>query len=146
MATPEATALDLLRYLRAAGHLGHVATVLGDLAERLDVDGAREVRLGALGREPGVKLGLLTGNLEPCARLKLEPIGANRFFAFGAFGSDDEDRYRLAPVALARACDLGLAMQLTNIARDIGEDARHPELCGRCVSNLEGPGETRRFA
>lgn len=30
--------------------------------------------------------------------------------------------------ALARACDLGLAMQLTNIARDIGEDAR----AGRC--------------
>jgi phytoene synthase len=29
------------------------------------------------------------------------------------------DRHRLA-----RACDLGLAMQLTNIARDIGEDAR----------------------
>jgi len=26
--------------------------------------------------------------------------------------------------ALARACDLGLAMQLTNIARDVGEDAR----------------------
>ncbi len=29
------------------------------------------------------------------------------------------DRHRLA-----RACDLGLAMQLTNIARDVGEDAR----------------------
>ena len=28
------------------------------------------------------------------------------------------------PDALARACDLGLAMQLTNIARDVGEDAR----------------------
>ena len=27
--------------------------------------------------------------------------------------------------ALARACDLGIAMQLTNIARDIGEDARN---------------------
>lgn len=27
------------------------------------------------------------------------------------------------PNALARACDLGVAMQLTNIARDIGEDA-----------------------
>ncbi len=26
---------------------------------------------------------------------------------------------------LARACDLGVAMQLTNIARDVGEDARH---------------------
>jgi phytoene synthase len=28
------------------------------------------------------------------------------------------------PLALARACDLGVAMQLTNIARDVGEDAR----------------------
>ena len=27
--------------------------------------------------------------------------------------------------ALARACDLGVAMQLTNIARDVGEDARN---------------------
>ena len=32
-------------------------------------------------------------------------------------GVRDRDR-------LARACDLGLAMQLTNIARDVGEDAR----------------------
>ena len=29
-----------------------------------------------------------------------------------------------SPAALARACDLGAAMQLTNIARDVGEDAR----------------------
>ncbi len=28
------------------------------------------------------------------------------------------------PEALARACELGVAMQLTNIARDVGEDAR----------------------
>ncbi len=28
------------------------------------------------------------------------------------------------PTALARACDLGVAMQLSNIARDVGEDAR----------------------
>ena len=30
--------------------------------------------------------------------------------------------------ALARACDLGAAMQLTNIARDVGEDAFHDRL------------------
>jgi phytoene synthase len=29
-----------------------------------------------------------------------------------------------APDIVARACDLGVAMQLTNIARDVGEDAR----------------------
>jgi 15-cis-phytoene synthase len=32
------------------------------------------------------------------------------------------------PEALARACDLGVAMQLTNIARDVGEDARNGRL------------------
>jgi 15-cis-phytoene synthase len=31
---------------------------------------------------------------------------------------------RRDPEVLARACDLGVAMQLTNIARDVGEDAR----------------------
>lgn len=35
--------------------------------------------------------------------------------------------------ALARACDLGVAMQLTNIARDVGEDAR----CGRLYLPLQ---------
>jgi phytoene synthase len=32
------------------------------------------------------------------------------------------------PAPLARACDLGVAMQLTNIARDAGEDARKARL------------------
>ena len=32
------------------------------------------------------------------------------------------------PVAIARACDLGIAMQLTNICRDVGEDARNGRL------------------
>lgn len=31
---------------------------------------------------------------------------------------------RREPAVVARACDLGIAMQLTNIARDVGEDAR----------------------
>ena len=34
---------------------------------------------------------------------------------------------------LSRACDLGVAMQLTNIARDVGEDAR----CGRLYLPLQ---------
>jgi len=29
---------------------------------------------------------------------------------------------------------------------DVGSDSRHPELCGRCVLNVEGDGETRSFA
>jgi isoleucyl-tRNA synthetase len=29
---------------------------------------------------------------------------------------------------------------------DVGSHPGHPELCGRCVDNVTGPGETRRFA
>ena len=29
---------------------------------------------------------------------------------------------------------------------DVGSNADHPELCGRCVTNIDGEGETRQFA
>ena len=29
---------------------------------------------------------------------------------------------------------------------DVGSDAEHPELCSRCVTNVTGPGEQRRYA
>jgi isoleucyl-tRNA synthetase len=29
---------------------------------------------------------------------------------------------------------------------DVGADPKHPGICGRCVANLFGPGEPRRFA
>ena len=31
-------------------------------------------------------------------------------------------------------------------ADDVGHNADHPTICGRCVSNLHGPGETRQVA
>ena len=85
--------------------------------------------LESLARQ-GVGLGLLTGNLEPCARLKLQPIGANRFFSFGAYGSDDEDRYRLPPLALARAREAtGIAFEGEDTV--IVGDSVHDVRCGR---------------
>ncbi len=33
-----------------------------------------------------------------------------------------------------------------HLRADVGADSRHPEICARCASNLDGPGETRRFA
>ncbi|MCX8033842.1 MAG: haloacid dehalogenase-like hydrolase [Thermodesulfovibrio sp.] len=50
----------------------------------------------------GYPMGLLTGNLEVGARIKLEPFGLNSFFPFGAFGSDHEDRNHLLPIAIDR--------------------------------------------
>jgi isoleucyl-tRNA synthetase len=33
-----------------------------------------------------------------------------------------------------------------HLRSDVGSDPRHPELCARCVLNVEGPGEERQFA
>jgi isoleucyl-tRNA synthetase len=33
-----------------------------------------------------------------------------------------------------------------HVREDVGQDAVHPTLCGRCVSNLFGEGEKRRYA
>lgn len=59
--------------------------------------------LDALAGESGVTLALLTGNIEPGARLKLAPPELNRYFPFGAFGSDSPDRTELPPIAIERA-------------------------------------------
>lgn len=47
-------------------------------------------------------LGLLTGNIERGARIKLEPFMLNEFFPTGAFGSDHDHRNKLLPVAIER--------------------------------------------
>lgn len=56
-----------------------------------------------LHRTEGVLLGLLTGNIEEGARIKLTPTGLWPYFPVGAFGSDDADRRRLPSVAARRA-------------------------------------------
>jgi isoleucyl-tRNA synthetase len=33
-----------------------------------------------------------------------------------------------------------------HLRSDVGSDPRHPELCARCVVNIDGPGEEREFA
>lgn len=49
-----------------------------------------------------VYLGLLTGNIEAGARIKLGAFSLNEYFPLGAFGNDDEDRNKLLPVAAER--------------------------------------------
>ncbi|MDP9359980.1 MAG: haloacid dehalogenase-like hydrolase [Acidobacteriota bacterium] len=49
---------------------------------------------------------LLTGNIEPGARLKLGAIALNAAFPFGAFGSDSPRREELPPIAVGRAADI----------------------------------------
>lgn len=50
-------------------------------------------------------IGLGTGNLEPGARLKLEPAGLNDYFAFGGFGSDAEARADVLRAGIERGAE-----------------------------------------
>lgn len=61
--------------------------------------------LVALG-EAGVLLGLVSGAMEGAARTKLIPANLNRFFIFGAYGSDSPDRAELTGIAIEKAARL----------------------------------------
>jgi phosphoglycolate phosphatase len=77
----------------------------GATRERVRVlAGIREL-LDALAALDGVTLALLTGNIEPGARLKLAPAEINGYFPFGAFGSDSPRREELPPIAVERASE-----------------------------------------
>jgi phosphoglycolate phosphatase len=52
--------------------------------------------------DSGVLLGLVTGNIEAAAHIKLARAGLNRFFSFGGYGSDSADRTEVTKAALGR--------------------------------------------
>jgi phosphoglycolate phosphatase-like HAD superfamily hydrolase len=109
-----AAGLDGQRYTRRRAELE--ATYLRALAEvmarpdprRRSLPGVRALLEDLHGRS-GAHLGLLTGNLERGARMKLEPFDLNRFFPDGGFGSDHGDRREVARQArdkLSRHCGI----------------------------------------
>jgi phosphoglycolate phosphatase len=61
-----------------------------------------EVLLATLQRRREVALGLVSGNLEVAAWLKLRSAGLHGYFAAGAFGSDSRERARLVELAMGR--------------------------------------------
>ena len=60
------------------------------------------LRLG----DAGVTLGIVSGAMEGAARTKLVPANLNRFFVFGAYGSDSPDRAELTRLAIEKASRL----------------------------------------
>ena len=66
------------------------------------IPGALET-LQALDLHPRYQSALLTGNIEPAARLKIDATGLARFFTLpGAFGDESFDRRDLPALAVAR--------------------------------------------
>lgn len=81
---------------------------LDRLERELDADRVRVFPgvvelLETLAGRDDVALGLLTGNWERGAGIKLGRVGLQRYFEFGSFGDERTNRRDLPPVALARA-------------------------------------------
>ena len=81
-------------------YLSYLSGELSNGAGHVKV-GVREI-LQILSHTEGVHLGLLTGNFEKGAELKLGQFGLMDFFSVGAFGSDSEDRLELLPMAVQK--------------------------------------------
>lgn len=92
-------------------------------------------------RREGIPFGLLTGNLEEGARIKLKPFGLDLYFPAGAFGSDDEDRDKLLPIAIKRFTQFGICVspQRCVIVGDTPRDVRCAKAHGaRCIGVATG--------
>jgi phosphoglycolate phosphatase-like HAD superfamily hydrolase len=114
----------------------------GDLSKTV-LPGVREL-LGWLSTRNGATLGLLTGNYEPVARLKLARAGLGKHFprGQGAFGSDSEDRSMLPMIARRRAGKLGTPYprQWTIVIGDTPRDVACARADGvRCLAIATGP-------
>ncbi|WP_431024547.1 isoleucine--tRNA ligase [Halomonas sp. H5] len=101
----------------------------------LYVDDALHATLERLGDE--LRFVLLTSDVH------LAPLSASEGAEGDAAEATELDNLRVAVAASEHhKCD-----RCWHHREDVGSHAEHPELCGRCISNLpEGPGEERHYA
>ncbi len=88
--------------------------------------------LETLSARPDVAQGLLTGNVQRGARIKLEHYGVWHYFAFGAFGDDSALRNDLGPHALRRARERH-AVDFDSANTFVIGDTPHDIECGKVI-------------
>ncbi|MBI1395075.1 MAG: isoleucine--tRNA ligase [Betaproteobacteria bacterium] len=89
-----------------------------------------------------VELALHGHRYQSCASLAddLRFVLITSRVALEAVDAPDQEFIRVVPSAFAKCA------RCWHYREDVGSDAGHPELCGRCVSNLHGTGEARTHA
>ena len=125
---------------------GYVAALPAQLADRGVhlLPGVQTLLDGAVARGD-LALGLLTGNLRRGAETKLGYHGLWRYFAFGAFADDSEDRNDLGPHALRRArAHHGFDFALERVW--VIGDTPHDIICGQACGARTLAVATGRYA
>ncbi|MFT3905813.1 MAG: isoleucine--tRNA ligase [Steroidobacteraceae bacterium] len=117
-----------LEQLRAAGTIG--APLEAEL--KVYADAAHYPKLAALGEELRFLMITSAASVEPVERAPQGAVPAASFPG-GVW-------IRVQP-AKGEKC-----VRCWHLRPDVGSHATHPQLCGRCVENLDGGGEQRRFA
>jgi phosphoglycolate phosphatase-like HAD superfamily hydrolase len=87
-------------------------------------------------------LGLLTGNLEMGAKIKLDHLGLYEHFLDGAFGSDHEDRDELLPIAIEKFSRKGFDFSVRDcvVIGDTPRDVRCAKIHDAyCIAVATGP-------
>jgi phosphoglycolate phosphatase len=74
--------------------------------------------------DDGVLLGLVTGNIEAAAHIKLARARLNRFFSFGGYGSDSADRTAVTQAALRRGTLVSGGTLDENVCIAVGDTPR----------------------
>ncbi len=107
-----------------AAYLGHLRDAVEESAGSELMPGIAEI-LPRL-TEAGILLGLVTGNVEAAAHIKLGRGDLNKYFAFGGYGSDARDRIELTKEGIKRGgvvaghpLDLATTIGVGDTPRDV---------------------------
>ena len=87
-----------------AGYLSHLQDAVNESHGYRVMPGIEDL-LPRLAGE-GVLLGIVTGNIEAAAHIKLARGDLNRYFSFGGYGSDSRDRTELTRKAIERGAEV----------------------------------------
>jgi beta-phosphoglucomutase-like phosphatase (HAD superfamily) len=110
-----------------AGYLGHLEQAVAD-SDGYEVMPGIEELLPRLASD-GVLLGIVTGNIEAAAQIKLARANLNRFFSFGGYGSDSRDRTELTRRAVERGGEVSGTPLDPGATIGVGDTPRDVSAC-----------------
>lgn len=95
---------DVERAEAVGCYLGHLADAVAESEGYFVIEGIEELLPRLV--EEGILLGVVTGNIESAAHIKLARGDLNKYFAFGGYGSDSRSRTELTKKALERGAEV----------------------------------------